>query len=436
MKKLLYILSLFILSFTFTGNPPSGWYQQFIPEIGNKPIGDIYFLDSLEGFSGTNIGGNDTNYILKTTNGGDNWFIVHREIKLFQEFSFINNLTGFVCGSVILKTTNAGDSWFSINFPLGKRADDMGVLNEDTILFADANGFDGGVFRTTNGGTSWHQLFSGGGSNPNKIYMYNRNLGFMCRNPGNLFRTTNGGINWMLIKNQTSFMDIYFINEMIGWKNNSAGTTLEKTTNGGLDWNNISLPVKNDSIIFSRINRFSVINKDTIWGVGSTIFFGAGQFRGLIYITRDGGNTWGYQLPDTLINIGQYSYIDFIDENHGWTYMQYGGVHTVTGGDTTIILNIQQISTEIPDDFKLYQNFPNPFNPVTTIRFKVKSSGFITLKVFDIKGTEITTLVTQKLHSGEYKYNFNGSDLASGIYFYSLAVDGIILDTKKMMFIK
>lgn len=435
MKKILYILPLLILSFTLRGNTPSGWYQQFIPEIGNKPIGAIYFLDSLEGLSGTNIGGNDTNYILKTTNGGDNWFIVHREIKFFQEFSFINNLTGFVCGSVILKTTNSGDSWFSINFPLGKRSDDMSVLNEDTILFADANGFDGGVFRTTNGGTSWQQLFSGGPNNPNKIYMYDNNLGFISSTNNTFYRTTNGGVNWIYIPGVARFYDMNFIDSNTGWKCNG---DFYKTTNGGLNWVQQVLPSKSQTILFSRINNFSVINKDTLWGVGGVVIVDSSFFRGMIYKTTDGGETWGFQIPDTNdVSIGQFSFIFFYDKSYGWAYNTSTGAHTVSGGnDTTIILGIKQTSTEIPDDFKLYQNYPNPFNPETKIGFKIKSSKYVKLIIYDITGKEIIKLVNQKMNAGEYEYTFNGESLSSGIYFYSLIIDANKIDKKKMMLVK
>ncbi|MEO8211406.1 MAG: hypothetical protein ABI840_12680 [bacterium] len=388
MKKLiLFVLVLLFLATTFSSKPfITGWYQQFLPPIDNKPIATIYFLDSLNGFAGTDEFSNDTNYILKTTNSGNNWFIVHNQIKFFKEFSFINSTTGYVCGSLILKTTNSGNNWFEISFPLGKKADDMQILNEDTILFADENGFDGGVYRTTNAGATWQNVFNGGPNNPNIIYMYDKNLGFISSINNTFYRTTNAGVTWTYIPGVTPFTDMHFINSNTGWKCNG---DFYKTTNGGLNWINIMLPPKNDSLLLSRINRFSVVNEDTIWGIGSLKLLGVSQLRGVIFATTDGGNTWGYQLPDTSINSTDYRTIFLINKNNIWAYWNKGGVHTTTGGDSTILLDIKQTSYELPDEFKLQQNYPNPFNPTTLIKFKIAKHSFVILKVYNIKGEEI-----------------------------------------------
>jgi uncharacterized delta-60 repeat protein len=113
---------------------------------------------------------------------------------------------------------------------------------------------------------------------------------------------------------------------------------------------------------------------------------------------------------------------------------------------------IQIISGKIPDKFNLYQNYPNPFNPTTKIRFSVPSGKFsfppykggkgdVSLKVFDITGKEIAVLVNKELSAGEYEVVFpapaeDGSKFTSGVYFYSLVIDGRIVDTKKMLMIK
>ena len=97
----------------------------------------------------------------------------------------------------------------------------------------------------------------------------------------------------------------------------------------------------------------------------------------------------------------------------------------------------------IPDKFNLFQNYPNPFNPVTKIKFDV-ASGFrsgaygndrVVLKVNDILGKEIQTLVNEKLQPGTYEVTFDGSNLPSGVYFYQLST-GNYSETKKMLMIK
>ena len=92
-----------------------------------------------------------------------------------------------------------------------------------------------------------------------------------------------------------------------------------------------------------------------------------------------------------------------------------------------------------PNDFILYQNYPNPFNPTTNIRFRISDRGFISLKVYDILGKEVTTLINEELSAGDYEVELNASagirDLVSGIYFYQLRA-GSFVETKKMMYLK
>jgi len=181
-----------------TASPP-GWYQQYLPNVNNKPLSDLYFLDSLTGFFCTaGLPYNDTNYIVKTTNGGDNWFIVFRDGLLFRDIFFVNRTTGFIGGTKIYKTTNAGLNWNMINMPFGILSEATYVINEDTIWFSDTDPLTGGIFRTTNEGASWQKMDNGiTGNYPKKLYFYNSNIGFASFSPqSNLFKTTNGGVNW------------------------------------------------------------------------------------------------------------------------------------------------------------------------------------------------------------------------------------------------
>jgi hypothetical protein len=88
-----------------------------------------------------------------------------------------------------------------------------------------------------------------------------------------------------------------------------------------------------------------------------------------------------------------------------------------------------------PDEFALSQNYPNPFNPSTTIRFDIPISSFVTLKVYNIVGQEVATLVNEKREAGRYKIDFNASNLASGMYFYRLTADNFV-STLKFIFIR
>lgn len=101
----------------------------------------------------------------------------------------------------------------------------------------------------------------------------------------------------------------------------------------------------------------------------------------------------------------------------------------------TQITSIDNIKYDQPENYFLYQNYPNPFNPVTSIECSIPHSGLVTIKVYDILGNEIRTLVNEEKTTGRYSISFDGSDLASGIYFYVLRSKDFI-QSKKMLLLK
>jgi len=88
-----------------------------------------------------------------------------------------------------------------------------------------------------------------------------------------------------------------------------------------------------------------------------------------------------------------------------------------------------------PEEFNLEQNYPNPFNPATTIRFSIPASGLTTLKVYNILGNEVATLMNEDKSAGVYSVEFNASNLPSGVYMYSLQTGSAVL-TKKMVLLR
>ncbi|MBU1708305.1 T9SS type A sorting domain-containing protein, partial [bacterium] len=89
----------------------------------------------------------------------------------------------------------------------------------------------------------------------------------------------------------------------------------------------------------------------------------------------------------------------------------------------------------IPREYALDQNFPNPFNPNTTISYALKDVGFVTLKIYNLLGQEVTTLVSQRLEAGRYTATFMADNLPSGVYIYRLEVNDFTA-TKKMVLMK
>jgi hypothetical protein len=110
--------------------------------------------------------------------------------------------------------------------------------------------------------------------------------------------------------------------------------------------------------------------------------------------------------------------------NFGWSKVVFLG-------------NIQSISenTSTTKGYNLSQNFPNPFNPSTKIKFQINKSGMTTLSVFDCKGNTVKNLLNERKNAGEYSVDFSGVNLSSGVYFYKLEVNGLS-ETKRMLLIK
>jgi hypothetical protein len=101
----------------------------------------------------------------------------------------------------------------------------------------------------------------------------------------------------------------------------------------------------------------------------------------------------------------------------------------------TSVIGIQNISSEIPKEYKLHQNFPNPFNPKTIINFDIINNGNVKIIVYDLLGKETSVLVNQDLVPGKYSVDFDASNFASGLYFYRISA-GDFVDVKKMLIIK
>ena len=99
------------------------------------------------------------------------------------------------------------------------------------------------------------------------------------------------------------------------------------------------------------------------------------------------------------------------------------------------ITNYQNLSSIIPKEFKLYQNFPNPFNPTTSIKFDIPSDNFVNIKVYNILGMEVVTLINEFRKAGSYNVSFNGANLSSGVYYYKIK-SGEFEKVRKMMLIK
>jgi hypothetical protein len=142
-------------------------------------------------------------------------------------------------------------------------------------------------------------------------------------------------------------------------------------------------------------------------------FFGEGVIESVIT-----GNTLGNDYV-YIIEEAQYSHICFFIRI-----------------ELNVITDVENPNqSDIPLDFALNQNYPNPFNPTTRIQYQLSGNSQVTLKVYNILGSEVATLVNEEKQAGSYEVSFDASDLSSGIYFYSLRA-GSFIETKKMLLLK
>ncbi len=433
------ILLVFILFFSSAGfqdRMTSGWYQQFFPNLNGSSIKDITFLDSLTGFAISSTNSSVEAYILNTTSGGDNWNIIFTYFPPsvnsgLTKIKFATDSIGYAATNYLefYKTTNKGENWLYISTP-PPPVEDMSVVNKDTIFIVSSSGLAGGVYRSTNGGVNWSPLGQvGGNGQPSRIYMFDKNLGFTFSSNG-MRRTTNGGFNWTIIAGE-SFLGMQFLDSITGWKTYDS---LKITTNGGITWKRQNLPA------FVRWfspdgASLSILNKDTLWMVGAENNF----YRASVFKTTNGGLNWGYQIPDTSLFLETYNYIKFINSKNGWavTPGRMIEIHTFSGGnDTTLFTGINNNVTVTPKDYTLCQNYPNPFNSNTVISVQLPAASDVKLKVYDVQGRKIQTLVEKQLNPGVYEYIFNGNNLSSGIYFYTLYVNDNLIETKRMTLLK
>jgi len=268
---------------------------------------------------------------------------------------------------------------------------------------------------------SWNTQISGTSEALYEVYFKDINYGWAVGDIGTVLKTTNGGTIWedISIATTTGFSSVYFIDLETGWisgfdYDEYFGRIL-KTTNGGMTWNE----QWNGS--FSHITSIYFDDSNTGWAVGD---------HGVILNTTDSGENW---VQQSSLTSARLSSIHFVDSKSAWIVGSGGTIlHTTNGGVSFI--DKEEID-EIPTNYSLTNNFPNPFNPITKIRYSVPQSSSVVIKVFDILGNEIETLVNEEKSVGTYEITWYAENLPSGIYFYRLQA-GSFAETKKMILIK
>jgi len=395
---------------------------------------------TLEGFRSADFPDQNTGYILgnsdnngssilKTTNAGLNWVNFNTSFGM-KRFDFINEITGYAVSGrfELIKTQNGGLIWNLLNTPI----DSIGLFQ-----FVDANtGFIGKTYfsghdlnKTTDGGISWSSY----SFQPEYVTYFqfpSHDIGYVLTNgtADNLYKTTNTGVNWNFVRKMDfdtiipNLGSLYFLDENIGfiatyymYSLNQRNNYIYKTSDGGLSWRQVL-----DLNVSGQVGlgfKFFNINTGYVLGLYNKVLK-----------STDQGESWNEFLNlDRPVND-----LDFTDNNTGYIIGAGGMILKTTTGGT---VSLENISSEIPSGFILNQNYPNPFNPSTVIRYSLAENGFINLKVYDLTGKTVAVLVNENQKTGSYEVNFDGYNLASGIYFYKLSVNDFT-QTKKMVLLK
>lgn len=141
-----------------------------------------------------------------------------------------------------------------------------------------------------------------------------------------------------------------------------------------------------------------------------------------------------YVYNDIGLALGIYNYrLKQVDFDSSFEYFNLNSIVIVK------TISVSNNSSVVEDDFKLNQNYQNPFNPSTVISYELQVTSYVTLKVYDIFGKEVVSLINEKQNAGEYSVTFDGADLSDAVYFYRLnsEINGQNnVMTKRMILIK
>lgn len=149
-----------------------------------------------------------------------------------------------------------------------------------------------------------------------------------------------------------------------------------------------------------------------------------GTYSAIVY--REFLKNYGYQ-EDTVIYVGAVQFTISMPT--------LNALSVFSNQSECLPTSVDDVEPDIPNEYSLSQSFPNPFNPITTMKYQLPIKGKVTLKIFDCLGNEIETLVDELQEKGSYTVNFDASKLASGIYFYQLRTNRFI-STKKMILLR
>ena len=417
-------------------------------------IFDILIVNSEKLCAATSLG------IYFSLDNGNTWSLNNYGIDAVGAiFDFL------ITNDTIFLATNSG---FYISHDSGQSWERKGVgLNQDMIMSIvqdkNANLYAGtnvGVFKSTNYGEEWNYILSG--TFLRNVESFN-DVVFAAKAWNSqgigIYRSSDHGSSWQIISDIEGTINSFCLlpNDYIM----AGGDSLYISSDSGITWNQLPSPVWGGGQIteLKSIQNYIYIGSEiagvfistdvgknwTPLGLEWLLISAIDAYRDSIFIginnavndpdpvgpflSTNRGTTW------TTINQGfeNTSILSFSFDSRG--YLLAGSRDGLYISSEIIATNIKDESFDLPSKFSLSQNYPNPFNPSTKISWQSPVGSWQTLKVYDILGNEVVTLVNEYKNAGSYNFEFNASHLASGIYYYQLRA-GDYVETRKMILIK
>jgi photosystem II stability/assembly factor-like uncharacterized protein len=324
-------------------------------------------------------------------------------------------------------------------------------------------GENGIIMRSIDAGQTWVIAASSTIENLNDIVIYSPDLIFVCGSNGTLLRSIDFGEKWI----PATLTTTNSLNHIAVFQPSTQVSTISAVVVGDSgtcfatmnmqDWYQITVPTTENLLSVTSMEDVLIcagdngtilksINKGNDWVVtnsgiitkifdlgfvNATTVIGSSE-NGVILRSEDIGDNWSVISTPATVDLFA---VNFGSESFGISTGAEGTeIYTTDGGATWIsTMNTATAKNPVKEQVHLNQNYPNPFNPSTVINYTVNDNSNISIKVYDMTGREIRTLVNTFQNAGTYSVNFNAVNLASGIYFYVLKVNSGTNEITKTM---
>ncbi|MDQ3019319.1 MAG: T9SS type A sorting domain-containing protein [Bacteroidota bacterium] len=365
----------------------------------------------------------------RSSDNGNSWTEINNNLtnadsRKAYDMQFFSGKLYLATVDGIYISTNVGDNWErkSTGLTNGPGATSIFAFSISEIDGIFYTGTWNGIYYSTNAAESWDlSNVSGQGVRIVSFIKFNEELyaGRDAINPPALYKSVDAGLNWVSVNVWNNFpisVFCFYAEEdsiFIG-----TGHGMWISTNNGLNWTSRSTGLSLDPYVSSIVKSGNTM-------IASLRFGGSGIFR-----SSNNGLLWE-DISDNLPFINDITKLIVHDNK----------VYAATS-EKIWYRDLDEILTSIPSEINsppgqlyLSQNYPNPFNPNTVITYQLAVTDYVSLKIYNNPGKEVASLINETQSAGNYKINFDGSNLPGGIYYYKLTA-GDFINTRKMILLK